>query len=401
MSQVGAFLVVILIAGCASSATIGPTDNAQPSVSGVPTLRVSPSATTSRTITSSRGLGTFLVTGSMIGIQDIHSATLLLDGRVLIAGGVDAFDVVASAELYDPQAQRFVGTGSLASARAFETATLLSDGRVLMAGGDGASSILGSAELYDPTLGTFSPTGSLGHARELATSTRLADGRVLIVGGVDGQGNYLSSAELYDPATSKFTSTGSMKIGREGQTATLLRNGDVLIAGGDHDLDSPQELAAVFASAEVYDPVTGKFTATGSMNVVRSRASATILPDGRVLIDGGEDVNSASLASCEIYDPITGKFTLTAAMAVGRADAMVATLTDGRVLVAGGGTNCNANRCDGLRSAELFDPAEGKFNAVGSMNDPRWGGYASATLLQDGQVLIAGDAGTAAELYVP
>jgi hypothetical protein len=237
------------------------------------------------------------------------SATLLNDGRVLIARGAD---LSQPSLLYDPSTNAFATTGSMTTARVGQTATLLSDGRVLIAGGFGVQGGplvgLASAELYDPKTGKFSPTGSMTTARVGQTATLLSDGRVLIAGGATADiiaGKMLASAELYDPKTGTFSPTGSMITARGVQTATLLSDGRVLIAGGS-DLrliaggsDSPGDSLAggSLASAELYDPTTGRFSPTGSMTTARVDQTATLLSDGRVLIAGGSD------SSAELYQP--------------------------------------------------------------------------------------------------
>ena len=134
----------------------------------------------------------------------MHAATMLSDGRILVAGGwktavgkTDGTSALASAELYDPASGTFTPTGDMTVPRAFPTATLLPDGRVLIAGGWNGSNAVASAEIYDPASGTFTPTGDLTAAREGNTATLLSDGRVLITGGRDGSGGVLVSAELY------------------------------------------------------------------------------------------------------------------------------------------------------------------------------------------------------------
>ncbi|MGH8094559.1 MAG: kelch repeat-containing protein [Chthoniobacterales bacterium] len=185
----------------------------------------------------------------------------------------------------------FEATGSLATAREFHTATLLPNGMVLVAGGNG--NFLASAELYDPATGTWTATGSLATARALHTATLLPNGMVLVAGGVGNPG-YLASAELYDPATGTWTATGSLATGRDYHTATLLPNGMVLVAGGSDN--------NALASAELYDPATGIWTATGSLATARYYHTATLLSNGMVLVAGGVDNTNSPLASAELYD---------------------------------------------------------------------------------------------------
>src|SRR5664279_1465449 len=201
-------------------------------------------------------------------------------------------------------------TGSMAKAREHHTATVLSDGRVLIAGGSGDA----SAELYDPKTGKFSPTGSMTQGRLGQTATRLSDGRVLIAGGDDNSRNSLASAELYDPNTGKFSPTGPMTRARDSHAASLLPDGRVLISGGC--LWGPNGCDYT-ASAELYDPATGKFSPTGAMAGIRLFHTATLLSNGLVLIAGGSDAQ-ATLASAELYDSKTGKFSPTASMTSAR-----------------------------------------------------------------------------------
>jgi hypothetical protein len=252
--------------------------------------------------------GTFSPTGSMATPREVHTATLLANGRVLIIGGMETqIRSTASAELYDPKTGTFSPTGSLTAARAFHTATLLADGRVLVVGGSVAAwtsnAPLDSAEIYDPSTGRFSAAGPMTAARTYHTATLLADGRVLIAGGSDGYREEIASAEIFDPRTGSFSATGPMTDGREYQTATLLADGRVLIAGGGGDYTN-----RIFrATAEIYDPTAGTFTGTGSLAEARTYHGAIRLADGRVLVTGGYGAQ-APLASAEIYDPSTGTF---------------------------------------------------------------------------------------------
>lgn len=242
--------------------------------------------------------GEFSDTGLMTEGRGGHTATLLQDGRVLMTGGLGnhlgSDQALASAELYDPRTDTFSPTGAMVESRGSPTATLLSDGRVLIAGGaDGAS-----AELYDPRTGTFSPTGSMRDPRHGHTATLLADGRVLVAGGWQSSEIGFASAELYDPKSGSFAQTGSMSAARSGgSTATLLQDGRVLITGGETPGTGLSQ-----ASADVFDLATDRFTPTAPMQVARSYHTATLLPDGRVLVAGGYN-GSATLASAELFQP--------------------------------------------------------------------------------------------------
>ena len=194
----------------------------------------------------------------------------------------------------------FSPTGSLAVPRFFHTATPLPDGRVLVVGDKGRDDAPASAEVWDPITGTFEPARSLAEAPMNHTATLLSDGRILVVGGwgVDG---FLASAEVWDPTTSTFGPAGSLAEKRVGHTATLLPDGRVLVIGGEgSDEDDP-----LLASAEVWDPATASFSPAGSLAKGRYVHTATLLPDGRVLVVGGWGVETA-LTSAEVWDPGDG-----------------------------------------------------------------------------------------------
>jgi hypothetical protein len=215
----------------------------------------------------------------------------------------------------------------------------------------------------------------------LQTATLLSDGRVLITGGTDGD-KYLAAVEIFDPKTGKFTRTGSMKAGREDAQAVLLTDGRVLIMGGDHGAVAVNNWVSL-ASAEIYDPATGKFTSTGSMSDPRTNFSATLLSNGKVLVAGGAIDNG--LASADLYDPGTGKFTPLESWAQAGASYSppwwASPLRDGRVLFAGCG-GC------GVRSA-VYDPATGTFSpTAGEL--PLIDAGEPAVTLRDGRVLIPG-----------
>ncbi len=184
-------------------------------------------------------------------------------------------------------------------------------------------------------------------ARDEYTATLLNNGNVLVAGGFVN-GSAVASAELYDPATGSFTATGSMSSVRYLHTATLLNNGNVLVVGG---ISSPTA-AQGLASGELYNPATGSFTATGSITGARCEHTATLLNDGNVLVAGGYNPTSA-ITSAALYDPSTGTFTATGSMTSARFFQTATLLNGGNVLVAGG---ANAAGSLGVASAELYLP---------------------------------------------
>jgi Galactose oxidase, central domain/Bacterial Ig-like domain (group 2)/Kelch motif len=366
--------------------------------------------TASSTVTVTTSSSGFTPTGSLNEPRGLHTATLLPNNKVLVAYGSNSSSYtnatgyvgLSSIEVYDPGTGTFTEIVGDDGAGIFgHTATLLPNGNVLLAGGFvnsvwdyGGSTSSNGASLYDSAAGEFSGTGNMTASRGDHTATLLASGKVLIAGGADQDptGTGLDSAELYDPSTGTFTQTGSMAVGRFLHTATLLQNGKVLVVGGA--LTSTSDPVA---SAELYDPVTGSFTMTGAMATAREQHTATLLADGRVLIVGGTTPtgtgNLQPTATVEIYDPSTGSFSVTGSMAEARSLHTATLLPSGNVLVAGGGVENS--------TAELYDPATGSFSITGGMEIGRSGH--TATLLPNGSVLVSGGgilAGLAsAELY--
>ena len=347
---------------------------------------------------------TFSPTGSMSISRYDPTSTQLLNGKVLVAGGSDANTDFASdtAELYNSATGTFTATGSMVTARGAHTATLLTNGEVLIAGGSNNNEpppqeTTTTAELYNPSTGTFTSTGSMTVPRQEHAATLLCSGKVLITGGDTVPAAESSSAEIYDPATGAFTATGSMVNRRSGHTATLLPNCKVLIAGG---IGNPETFGPSIATAELYDPSTGTFTATGSMTTGRAFGhTATLLFDGRVLVAGGLDPNADATDTAEIYDPSSGTFSSAGNMKTNRRNHIAALLANGRVLVAGG-LESTSNGPEPLTLAELFHPSTNSFTETGSMSDER--ALFVASLLSDGLVLVTGGTGDqTAELYTP
>jgi WD40 repeat protein len=349
------------------------------------------------TVTVTTSSASFRPTGKLHTGRALHTATLLANGQVLVTGGSALADPLCigginSAELYSPGTGAFSPTGSMAILRYAHTATLLPQGAVLVAGGFGSGrdcEDLGepaqdSAELYDPSTTSFKSTGRMMAGRGGHSATLLPDGRVLLAGGGNqGGGEFpfygvgTRAAELYDPSRGVFAATGSMAMERLGHTATLLLDGTVLIAGG-----GPSSTSQPTDSAEVYEPASGAFISTGSLSAPRSGHTATLLPNGKVLIAGGYtaflDGEFQASASAEIYDPVTRTFSATGNMGLPRYLHTATLLADGTVLVAGGGS----------ATAEVFNPSTGVFVPTGGMEMSRSGH--TSTRLKDGKVLTVG-----------
>jgi len=323
-------------------------------------------------------LGHLIAGPSMTTARAGHTATILPDFKVLIAGGGDANGtVLASTEIYDPTQETFSRAANLTVPRQGHIAAVLSDGKILIAGGATAGphhgTGLSSAEDYDLETGKFSPRGNMHARRVRAAVTTLRDGSPLVTGGTDGD-HSLDSAETYSVLTGKWTLVGKMASPRVSHTSTLLQDGRVLIVGGvgkNHE---------VLANAEIYDPKTKQFTAARSMHHPRYGHTAALLTNGKVVVAGGSDYNQgAALASAEIYDPATNSFAEIGNMATARWRLPAASiLLDGRAFVAGGAA-----------SAEVLDPIAGTFRTVeGGFDTAR---FECATVqLMDGSVRIFG-----------
>jgi Kelch motif/Galactose oxidase, central domain len=355
-------------------------------------------------VTYTNRAGEQIVELAMTTPRENHAAVALKDGRVLISGGSMTAVIggtLASAELYDPAAHTFLPTAAMPGPRMGHTATLLNDGRVLITGGVsnvGFRAELASAEIYDPSRATFTPTGAMSTPREGHTATLLSDGRVLVAGGSDNGTHALDSAEIYDPVTGRWTPTGTMTVPREAHVAVRLRSRKVLIAGGGRG-DMPGGYIA-YQSAEIYDPVSGTFSKVAApMKRDRVGAAALLLHDGRPLIVSGKSGkmltgpgagNLASftpLRSAELYDPELGTFTETAPMREPHYLATATRLDNGDVLVTGGWRMQGAV-VGGMEDAEVFEPRDDRWFAVGRLHTPRL--LNTATLLPGGEVLVAG-----------
>ena len=221
-----------------------------------------------------------------------HSATLLPDGRGPLVGGrrrdYPTTAVTATAEVYAPWTDTFTLVNSMATPRTGHTATLLPSGFVLLAGGFDGNVYQRRADLFDPvSTNRFSATGTFGLGRAGAEAVLMGDGQVLIAGGQDGT-TFHTQSEVYHPADPPYETAGfeagiPLQIARLAHTTTRLPDGRVLVTGGESSAGTP------LSSAEVCDPVAGTCALLGtSMAVARARHTATLLPNGKVLNCRGE-----------------------------------------------------------------------------------------------------------------
>jgi hypothetical protein len=299
----------------------------------------------------------FSPTGSMGDARQGHTITMLNDGRVLVAGGarnVGFRAELASAEIYDPQTGTFSSTGSMSKPREGHTATLLRDGRVLIAGGSpNGTTTTDSAEIYDPSSGSFQPAGHMTVPREAHVAVLLLNGQVLIAGGGRGgmPGGYISyqNGELFDPNTGSFNAIASpMHSDRVGPAAVLLQDGRALIVGGKSGkvltagrFGGTRNIAsfAPLNTAEYYDPESHSFIKAPDMSVPHYLGTATLLNDGSVLVVGGwrqQGLVVIGMREADLYDRNLGAFDKTSPTRVPRLEETSTLLGDGKVLVAGG-----------------------------------------------------------------
>jgi hypothetical protein len=349
--------------------------------------------------------GTWTPTGTMRSARDGHTATILANGKILAAGGTNNGVALTSVELYNPIAGTWASTGSVHVARTLAHAVLLSNGSVLVVGGcvnDCLSATTKSAELYNPIAGSFTATGSMIQARAEFGVAVLANGEVLVAGGCtayDANGclAVTSKAEIYNPATGTWTATGALRGARHAMTATRLPSGKVLVAGG-----ATASMDAI-NSSEIYDPTAKTWTLGLKMVTARSDYASIMLGTGKVLFTGGENINGVSIKNAELYNPSTGKFTATGNMTATREEHTAVLLANGNVLVSGGNKITLTTQTP-LASAELYNPATGTWTATGSMSHARSGH--TSTVLHNGNVVNAGGSDAvneldSAELYTP
>ncbi|HVK62892.1 MAG TPA: kelch repeat-containing protein, partial [Polyangium sp.] len=314
-----------------------------------------------------------------------HTATRLQNGKVLIAGGSPQSDAnirTATVEIYDPVTGTFTAAAPMTMPRTYHTATLLLNGKVLVVGGQSPDSQ--SAEVYDPATDQWTSTPNMGAAHARHDAALLLGGQVAVVGGRSGASGSAGVAQidLYDPATNTWSTGGVLSKGRFDLRVTTLLDGKVLVTGGV--VTSPS--TAYVATAELCDPLAGNCAALPAMSEPRGLHTATRLLDGGVLVTGGTGSGVASTASCQLYDPSTNMWKPAPSLSVPRRDQTATLLQNGKVLVTAGYTGGMGGGY--YSSAEIYNPATNTWASTASMTGARV--RHAATLLQDGKVLVTG-----------
>lgn len=330
---------------------------------------------------SSQSAGAWIRANPMNVARKAHTATLLRDGRVLVAGGEDSsFQMLNSAEIYDPATGQWSLTGNLNEPRSGHSAVLLADGKVLIVGRQ-------SAEIFDPATSKWTPTADMlskgGQSHYTGASvTQLANGKVVVAGGFSGSLSFARSwVELFDPIAGTWKAASPMKATRYNHSATLLPDGKLLVAGGS------ARAADILASAEIYDPATDNWTSVSSLNQTRSGHQAVLLLNGKVMVFGGA-------AAEEIYDPATNRWRLGGKSNQPHIQFATVTLPDAKIMAIGGGTN----------RVELYTQNETRWTFTADLSIPRRNH--TATVLRDGRVLVTGGGGNGeafqtAEIFAP
>lgn len=312
-----------------------------------------------------------------------HIALTLDNGDILVSGGyVSGNQYMVTMYAYNTYNNSWYYVSNIASDyRAGHTLTILKNGKVLQVGGINLDTI---TYLSNIPLNTWIASSNLNISRYDHTATLLADGRVLIVGGTTTNSTITASVEFYDPlnAFDGWKRSNDLQTARYAHTATLLQTGKVLIVGGYKN----QTPATYLADVELYDPLKGTSRTIAALSVARGYHTATLLPNGKVLIVGGVGNGGFYLNSAEIFDPLTESWTFTSSMASGRAWHTATRLTNGKVLVVGGKNGPSTTAF--VSTAELYDGLTGNWSSAGTLLNPRINH--TTTLLSDGQVLVVG-----------
>lgn len=312
------------------------------------------------------------------------TATVLGNGKVLVAGGSDSMNTFATAEVYDPATDQWSAAGQMTGSpanRDRHTATLLSNGKVMVVGGLNGMGVNNTSSFYDPNTNAWTAGPNISRYRYGHTATTLNDGRVLVVGGYGG-GVYHNSAEIYTPVTNSWSNTSNMIVARYGATATLLADGRVLVVGG-----TPGTYLDSVGSSEIYNPATGTWSSGPSLSTARYAHLATKLSNGCVLVVGGVDT-SQNVPAAERWCPAWSSFQAIAGNAAKRVEATMATLSDNRVVVAGGRDGAGVV----LSNIDIYDPVTNTWQTTDALKVAR--SRHAAVRLNGDRLLFMGGTGT-------
>jgi N-acetylneuraminic acid mutarotase len=321
----------------------------------------------------------------------LHTATRLMDGRILLVGGSQAPDEhLAAVEIFNPVTGKTSRAAPLHTARHEHSATLLLNGRVLVVGGYNVpQGWLADAEVYDPSSNSWTVVPPLSSHGVSHTATLMKDGRVLVAGGCIGSGVCTDRVEIFDPITNTWSNAASLPGDRASQTAILLDDGRVLLAGGGSETGTPAG-----GDALLFDPQMDTWTATGPMVAPGDFARSVRLPDGRVLVAGGmsqADAGSLAMtASAEVYDPISNKWTAVPPLSQPRYAFSLVSTPDGHVLAIGGSREHENyfKASSFIREIESYDWRANRWSVAGYLPQPE--AFATASLLMDGRVWMTG-----------
>ncbi|NQW16635.1 MAG: peptidylprolyl isomerase [Chloroflexi bacterium] len=290
--------------------------------------------------------GSWTLGPNMAKSRTFHKSVTLKDGRVLVTLGSIGTTALSSSELFNPDTNEWSGAGDVAVARASHTATLLADGRVLVAGGGDITRVVASVDLFDPATNTWSAAEDLITERAVHSATLLDDGRVVVIGGLDAEGAAMLSAEIYDPDSDTWTQASSRSQSSAFHAVALLADGRVLVTGGVTDG------GIAVRTSEIYDPLSDTWTETGSANDDHIGPGVVALESGEVIVIGGGDI-ARSTATVEQWSPDTEEWTVLGLIASPRGLHTTTVLNSGKVLIAGGGDSLGPKN-----STEILDPKE-------------------------------------------
>jgi hypothetical protein len=342
---------------------------------------------TNKVFTASDGSGAFISqnyndwpnTGKLTHKRAFHTSTLLPNGRILTCGGSDGTATLDSCEIFDFASMVWSEAGRMNSPRSRHTATLLPNGRVLAAGGTVSSSThtITTAEIYYPDTDRWIPVNSMTYPRANHAAVLMPDGNVLMAGG-DTINGYSATSELFITTSTVWVTVGSMAAGRAQHAATLLKDGNVMVTGGING-------AGPLKSMEIYDGALRTWSEPGyDMQVRRYGHTANLLIDGRVMVTGGSD-GTGALPQAEILIGNAWQRTTQLSgndMLVARANHRSTLLPNGKLLLTGGERPGEAHYI-----AEGYDVDFSTFQFQGTMENRS---NHTAVLTSSGMVVVIG-----------